>query len=414
VGRRFGWLWGAYAVSAIGSSLALNAFSLIAVLALHAGPAEVAALAAAGFAAGAVLAVPLGPVIETRRKRPVMIGMDLVRFAALGSIPIAYAVGGLAFPQLLVVAVLVGVADIAFGAASGAFLKGLVPADRLLAANGRFESTNWTALALGPPLGGVAIGVFGPVATMVADAVSYLLSALGVTAVGGPETRPAPIARGPRLAGVLAGWRYIWARRELRRLFLNTVLVNALILAGEPLLSVLMLGRLGFAPWEYGLAFAVPCLGGLLGARLSGRLVDRFGRGPVLLVSGALRVCWPVGLAFIGPGIGGLLLVMGIELALIGCIGVYNPILATYRLEQTPPELVARVLTAWSVTGKAVMAGLTAGWGVLAGLIGLRPALAAAGLLLLATPWLLPRRADSGTRTEDVLGPAAAQPSDLR
>jgi hypothetical protein len=31
--------------------------------------------------------VPLGPWIEFRRKRPVMIGMDLVRFAAVMSIP---------------------------------------------------------------------------------------------------------------------------------------------------------------------------------------------------------------------------------------------------------------------------------------------------------------------------------------
>ena len=399
MGRRFGWLWGAYAISTVGSSLALNAFSLIAVLALHAGPARVAALAAAGLAAGAVLATPLGPWVETRRKRPVMIAMDLSRFVALGSIPLAYGLGALGFPQLLVVSVLVGTADIAFTAAGGAFLKGLVPADRLLAANGRFESTTWSALAPGPPLGGAAIGLFGPVATMLADAVSYLLSAVGVAAVGGREPRPAPAARGPRMAGLLAGWRHIWASRTLRPLFLNTVLVNGLILAGEPPLSVLLLGRLGFAPWEYGLAFALPCLGGLLGSRLSGRLVTRFGRGPVLLVSGVLRACWPVGLAFTGPGLGGLLLVMGVELALISCVGVFNPIFATYRLEQTPPELVARVLTAWSVTGKLTVAALTATWGVLASAIGLRPALAAAGVLLLATPLLLPRHALSGTRS---------------
>jgi hypothetical protein len=49
----------------------------------------------------------------------------------------------------------------------------------LLVANGRFESTTWSATALGPPLGGAAIGLLGPVTTVVGDAVSYLLSALG-------------------------------------------------------------------------------------------------------------------------------------------------------------------------------------------------------------------------------------------
>ena len=59
-------------------------------------------------------------------------------------------------------------------------------------------------------------------------------------------------------------------------------------------------------PWQYGLAFAVPCLGGLLGARLSRRLVARFGRHQVMRTAGTVRACLPVGLAFIGPGVAGL------------------------------------------------------------------------------------------------------------
>ena len=69
LGRQFGWLWAAYAASTAGTWLAFDAFSLIAILVLHAGPAEVAVLAAAGLAAGAAVAVPLGPWVEFRRKR---------------------------------------------------------------------------------------------------------------------------------------------------------------------------------------------------------------------------------------------------------------------------------------------------------------------------------------------------------
>jgi hypothetical protein len=54
LGRRFGWLWAAYAVSAFGTSLAFDAFSLIAIQVLHAGPGEVSGLAAAGLAVGAL------------------------------------------------------------------------------------------------------------------------------------------------------------------------------------------------------------------------------------------------------------------------------------------------------------------------------------------------------------------------
>ncbi|MFE4637820.1 MFS transporter [Streptomyces sp. NPDC056773] len=399
LGRPFGWLWAAYAVSTLGTWLAFDAFALIAIIVLHAGPAEVSALAAAGPAVAALVALPLGPWVEFRRKRPVMIAMDLVRFAALMSVPAAFAFGGLGLTQLAVVSVLVGAADIAFTAASGACLKALVRPEDLLVANGRFESTTWTATLLGPPLGGAAVAAFGPVMTVVGNAVSYLLSAAGIRAIGGgepqPEPRPVPTAGAParlRFGDLFEGWRFILADPELRPLFANTTLVNGLIMATSPLLAVLMLGPLGFAPWQYGLAFAVPCVGGLLGSRLAPRLVERFGRHRVMITAGVLRACWLPWLAFVHSGPGGLVLVMAVEFGLITCMGVFNPVFATRRLTLTPPDRVARVLSAWSVTSKASIAALTALWGLLAAFTGPRTALAAAGLLAMTTPLLLPRR----------------------
>jgi MFS family permease len=392
LGRDFGWLWGAYAVSAYGTGLGFGAFAIIAIRVLHAGPAQVSALAASGLAVGAVVALPLGPWVEFRRKRPVMVGMDLLRCAALLSIPVAYALGRLTFLQLVVVSVIVGAAKNAFRAASGAYLKALVAPEDLLAANGRFESTTWSATAVGPPVGGAAIGVFGPVTTILADAVSYLLSAIGIGAIR--HTEP-PVARAEAKRGrateLLDGWRYILAHRQLRALFFNTILVNGLILATEPLLSVLMLGRLGFAPWQFGLAFASPCVGGLIGARLARRLVPRHGQAKLMFVGGALRVCWPVGLVLMRPGLAGMIIVIVLQLGLVTSIGLFNPVMATYRLEQTAPDRVARMLSAWSVSSSATIAALTALWGLLAAVTSPRAGIGIAGALLLLTPVLLPR-----------------------
>ncbi|MFD4246789.1 MFS transporter [Streptomyces sp. NPDC058525] len=393
LGRSFGWLWGAYGTSALGTWLAFGAFPLIAIQALHAGPAEVAALASAGAMVGAAVAVPLGPWVEFRRKRTVLITMDLVRCAALLTLPAAYVLGVLTFLQLLLVSIVVAAADITFRAASGAYLKTLLPAEDLLVANARFESTTWTATVVGPPLGGVAIGLLGPVATVVADAVSHLLSALGIRAMGGHEPPPERReATRMRVADLFDGWRFILADTALRPLFFNTALFNGLVMATQPLLAVLMLGSLGFAPWQYGLAFAVPAIGGLLGSRLARPLVTRFGQHQVLVVSGALRALWPIGLAFLGPGLAGLLLVMGVEFGLVFCCGVFNPVYATYRLERTPADRVARTLSAWAVTAKASTALLTALGGLLGVLLGPRTAIGLAGVLLLATPLLLPAR----------------------
>ncbi|THC48704.1 MFS transporter [Streptomyces sp. A1499] len=408
LGWRFGWLWAAYAVSSFGTRLAFDAFSMIAILALGAGTTRVALISAVGLAVGAVAAVPLGPWVEFRRKRPVMIAMDVVRFGALVSVPAAYALGLLGFAHLLLVSAVVAAADITFTAASGAFLKALVPPRDLLVANGRFESTTWTATMLGPPLGGAAVGLFGPVLTVLADAVSYLLSAIGIKAIGGEEPLPerGDTSRGMRAGDLLDGWRFILADPVLRPLFLNTVLVNGLIMAATPPLAVLMLGDLGFAPWQYGLAFALPCLGGLVGARLGRFLVPKHGQRGVLLAAGTLRACWPVGLAFIGHGAAGLVLVMVVEFALITCIGVYNPVLSTLRLERAPADRVTRILSAWSVTGKTTVAGMTALWGLLAAVTGPRAAIAGAGLIMLATPLLLPWHDRARRRTPAETGSA--------
>ncbi len=392
LGRQFGWLWTAYAVSAYGSGLGFGALPLIAVLALHAGPAEVSALSAMGPAVGALIAVPLAPWVEFRRKRPVMIAMDLTRFLVMATIPVAYAFGRLGFVQLLVISAVVAAAKIAFNAASGAYLKALVRPDDLLVANARFESTNWSSIAVGPPLGGAAIGLFGPVVTVVADALSYLFSALCITAIRGPEESPQTTGKSPARAGALLdGWRHIMGHPGLRALYLNHLLVAGLIMAIEPLLAVLLLRQLGFPPWQYGLAFAAPCVGGLIGSRLARRVVARYGQHWVFRTVGTLRAIWLIGLAFVRPGVVGLITVIAVELAIIINMSLYTPVLATYRLEHTPKHLVARTLSAWSIGQQISIAILTALAGLLADVTSPRTALTVAGLLVLTTPLLLPR-----------------------
>ncbi|NEY30973.1 MFS transporter [Streptomyces sp. PRKS01-65] len=399
LGRRFGWLWAAYAVSAYGSGVGFGAFPLIAVVVLHAGPAEVSLLSAVGPAVGALIALPLGPWVEYRRKRPVMIAMDLVRCAAMLSVPAAYALGRIGFAQLLVVSAVVAAAKITFNAAGGATLKAVVRPDDLLVAHARLESTTWSSTALGPPLGGAAVGLFGPVTTVLADALSHLLSALGITLMGGREERPRRTGRSRLRAGdLLDGWRHILSHPGLRALYANQVLVAGLIMSTEPLLAVLLLRDLGFPPWQYGLAFAAPCVGGLIGSRLAQRVVARYGRPRVLRVAGTLRAVWLIGLAFVPPGIAGLALVMALELAIIVNMSLYNPVVATYRLEHIPGERVARTLSAWSIGNGLSIALCTVLAGLLAGATGPRTALAVAGLLILATPLLLPRTAFAAPR----------------
>ena len=56
---------------------------------------------------------------------------------------------------------------------------------------------------------------------------------------------------------------------------------------------------------------------------------------------------------------------IAVEFGLITCMAVFNPVFATYRLDQVLTDRVALIL---SVTSRATVAALTALWGPLAGI----------------------------------------------
>jgi MFS family permease len=122
--------------------------------------------------------------------------------------------------------------------------------------------------------------------------------------------------------------------------------------------------------------------------------VARYGQHRILSTVGTLRAVWLIGLAFVQPGVAGLVTVIAIELAIIISMSLFTPVLATYRLEHTPQDRVARTLTAWSIGNSAAIAVLGALGGLLAGATSPRTAITVAGLLILASPLLLPRRRD--------------------
>lgn len=347
----------------------------------------------------AAVALPLGPWIEFHHKRPIMIGMDLLRFAAVGSIPVAAWLGALTYWHLCVVAVLRMVATMAFNSASVADLKSLVPPPHRAGANSRFETTMWTANTVGPPAGGLLISALGVSITMVVDAISFLGSALALRRLSRPEPPPPRrTAESHWARDVAAGWRYIFAHRQLAFLFANALVFSGCIMASAPLLTVFMLRDLGFAPWQYGLAFGASALAGVLGSLVAAPVVRRCGERTVLLATGVGRNLWLGLVPFASGGGAGLVLITVSQLLLLFFVGMFNPTFATYRMNVTDDDHLSRVAMAWSVTTKTVQPVFIAAAGLLAVATSARTALVViAGLLLTATA-LLPWRDRRGRR----------------
>ncbi|WP_063920294.1 MFS transporter [Nocardia violaceofusca] len=311
-------LWQASTVSQLGSALGAGALPLIAILVVHASALQVSLMAAIAGLASAAIALPMGSFIEFHRKRPIMMHADLVSFAALASVPLAACFGALTYGQLCVVLTLQTLCDMVFNAASGAYVKAIVAEPHRVRANSRFESTFWTAATIGAPIGGILLTVFGATITVALDAVSYLLSAFGIRSIAIIEPIPAHAPTDHQWRREIhSGWTYIFDHPVLRRLFWNGMLFGGAVTLTTPLLALLMLRELHFAPWQYGLALGLPCFGGLLGSLCSPRLVARFGQRAVLLGSGTLRTCWMGLLLIAGPSALGLLVILTAETLLL-------------------------------------------------------------------------------------------------
>ncbi|WP_405159615.1 MFS transporter [Nocardia sp. NBC_01499] len=386
-------LWGAFTISQLGSSLGSGALPLIAIIALGASDFRVSLLAALSAVVSAAIALPLGSFVEFRRKRPVMIGADLLCFAALATVPAAMMFGVLSYGQLCVVATAQVLGTMVFNAASGAHLKALVPGSMLTTANSRFDTTFWTVSGLGAPVGGILIGVFGAGATVLLDSVSFLLSALGIRSLQRPEPPP-PVAQVEQhwIADIRAGWAYIFRHRTLHALFWNAMVFGGAIRLTSPLLAILMLRDLQLAPWQYGLALGIPSLGGIIGSLLTSRLVARVGERTVLLGFGVLRTCWMGFLVLAGPGLVGVVVIVAAETTLLFCAGVFNPVFTTFRMRVTDDEFMSRVGIAWSISGRGCQPLFIALGGALATVTTVRFAIGCAAVALLASSLLLPWR----------------------
>ncbi|MEV4256879.1 MFS transporter, partial [Spirillospora sp. NPDC049652] len=194
----------------------------------------------------------------------------------------------------------------------------------------------------------------------------------------------------------------ISASPALRMLFAHTVATSALIMAVAPLMTFRMMQDLDFSPLEYGIGIGVPCVGGLLGARVSRPLVARFGLRAVLLGAGVLRLPGVLGLAFVGPGLPGLLVFMVSQLDLIVGSGIFNPAFATLRLQLSGERTTARVLTAWKIGGQVGIAAATLLGAVLAAATNAQAAVVTAGVALVGTAFFLPWRTSHVPASTDV------------
>lgn len=204
------------AASELGSQVGSIALPLVAVLALGASPFEIGVLTAAGTISFAVLALPAGVWVDRLPRQPVLVGADLVRGAALLTVPVAAALHRLSLAQLVAVALAVGVARVLFDIAYPSYLPGLVGRDELVRANAYLETSRSATQLTGPGLGGWLVQLAGAPVAVAADAASFLAFAGCLLAIRTAEPGPARSGRPALRRELVEGLRFVLGHPALR------------------------------------------------------------------------------------------------------------------------------------------------------------------------------------------------------
>ncbi len=384
-------LWIGETTSSLGSSVTSVALPLVALTVLHSGVLAVSLLSAAAWLPWLLIGLPAGAWVDRMPRRPVMMACDAFSLALFASVPVAAWLGVLTMAQLLAVALLTGVAKVFFSTAYRAYLPSLIDEDRLVEGNSKLLGSESAAQVAGPGVGGLLAQAFGAANGLIADAVSFAVSALCLRGIRAREPRVERTRRSLRTE-IAEGMRFV-ARDRLLRVFMVFGGAANLVLTGYNAIVVVFLVRgVGLSPGTAGVLIAAGSTGGVLGALLAPKLARSIGSARALLLCKVGTTPFGLLIPLTGPGWRLGFFVVG-AVGMVGGVVAGNVISGGFMQAYCPTGLIGRITTSMQVVNfGAIPVGAVLG-GVLADAVGFHGALwilfgsfVLASLILLAAP----------------------------
>jgi MFS family permease len=387
--RNFRLVFVGQAVSLLGDQVTAIALPLTAVLALDATPGQMGALTTAFLLPNLLFSLHAGAYVDRRgRRRQLLILSDVGRALLIATIPLSYAFGHLSWGHLYVVAFLAGALSVLFSVAYGAFFQIVVAREDYITANSLWHGSRAFSFLAGSSIGGVLVqALSGPYALLV-DAFSFVWSGACFGRVAADEPPGVP----PESGGVHAGVAWIRRNAIIRAELLGVATLNLFNFMFFALFLLYATRELNVRPATLGLVIGIAAIGTIAGSLVTGRLVRRFGLGPVFVFGCFL---FPAPLILV-PAAGGpqwfvvFLLFVAEFLSGIGLMLV-DITAGTISASIVPPRVRSRVSGAFMLVNNGVRPVGTSLGGLLGATIGVRSTLWIATVgALLGLAWLLP------------------------
>ena len=335
--RDFRALLSTQGVSSIGDAVSFTALPLL-VFALTGSGAAMGVVGALQTLPDLFFGMFAGALADRSNRKRMMFIADAGRALLTALIPLSVWLGGPTLAIILVVAAPMSILRSLFLAGYTASVPAIVGRSQLARANALFEAVYSTGYIIGPGVAGILSTLIGPGPTLAIDAVSFLLSAIGLILVRRPLIAPTDRPPSHILADIREGIEFIIARPTLRSAIAFWGIASVATAALVPALTVYITRDLGLEDWALGVLLTAYGAGTVTGALLISRR-RRGSAGPVLLGGNLAR-----GILLVGIGLAGrldLLLPFGFLAGIAD-----SAVLITYltlRTAHSPDELLGRI-----------------------------------------------------------------------
>ena len=281
--------WAGQTISNLGSSFTFFALPLL-VYELTGSALNLALTTASEFVPYLLFGLVIGAWTDRLDRKKLMINVDLLRAAALCTIPLLYFADTLVVEWIYGVGFVVSTLNIFFDSSQYAAIPNLVDKDDLVTANGRIQASYSGAQVAGPIVAGALVALL-PIATVLFfDALTFILSAVSLWVIPtsfNQKTDEAAERKSLR-KDVAEGLKLVWSHPVLRNISIMMALYN---LIGTTVFTQLVLFadvRLGATDSQTALLFSSGSAGIMITGLLAGRLRRRWSFSTVAL--GALAI----------------------------------------------------------------------------------------------------------------------------
>jgi predicted MFS family arabinose efflux permease len=287
-----------------------------------------------------------------------MLTCDAVRLGAFGALGALLLTGHGALVYIVIVAAVEAIFGAIFEIAEQSATPMLVPPEHMADAVARNSLRGSATGLIGPPISGLLFTV-GRALPFLADALSYLLSFIGVALIRTPTQKAA--SERPTvspLKGLGEGMRFVFTNSFLRPLLVIASSFN-LALTGVMFALILALRLHGVSPTVIGVAEAILGVGGLTGALAAGFLRRRM---PLIVL--ILGICWTaVALLAVDAVFAGTVLSVVPIALVVFLLPAVNSVLLSHLAAITPNEMQGRVISVLTTAagGLAAVGPIVAG-----------------------------------------------------